>query len=30
VIEHDGNINDPAFAALCAGELLKNIAAAKA
>ncbi len=28
VIEHEGNINDPAFAALCAGELLKNIAAA--
>ena len=27
-IEHEGNINDPAFAALCAGELLKNIAAA--
>ncbi len=28
VIEHEGNINDPAFADVCAGELLKNIAAA--
>jgi uncharacterized protein (UPF0261 family) len=27
VIEYDGNINDPAFAELCVGELLKNIAA---
>jgi len=27
VIEFDGNINDPAFAELCVGELLKNLAA---
>lgn len=27
VIEYDGNINDPAFAELCVGELLKNLAA---
>lgn len=27
VIEYDGNINDPAFAELCVGELLKNVAA---
>jgi uncharacterized protein (UPF0261 family) len=26
VIEYDGNINDPAFAELCAQELLKNLA----
>ncbi|HTH47514.1 MAG TPA: Tm-1-like ATP-binding domain-containing protein, partial [Candidatus Limnocylindria bacterium] len=25
VVEYDGNINDPAFAELCVGELLKNI-----
>lgn len=27
VIEYEGNINDPAFAELCVGELLKNLAA---
>ena len=27
VIEYDGNINDPAFAELCVGELLKNLTA---
>ena len=27
VLEHDGDINDPAFAELCAWELLRNVAA---
>ena len=28
VLEHNGDINDPAFAELCVRELLKNLAAA--